>query len=42
MVLVLETTRQVVLLVLTVPWENRMEEAFERKRAKYEGLVGDR
>ncbi|XP_062387675.1 uncharacterized protein LOC134076569 [Sardina pilchardus] len=41
MVLVSETSRQVVLLELTVPWEDRMEEAFERKRAKYEGLVGD-
>lgn len=39
-VLVSETTRQVVMLKLTVPWEDRMEKAFERKRAKYEGLVG--
>lgn len=31
----------VVLLELTVPWEDQMEEAFERKRAKYEQLVGD-
>lgn len=36
--LVSETTRQVVLLELTVPLEDRMEEAFERKRAKYEEL----
>lgn len=41
MVLVSETTRQVVLLELTVPWEERMEEAFERKRAKYEELAGE-
>lgn len=41
MLLVSETTRQVVLLELTVPWEDRMEEAFERKRAKYEGLLSD-
>lgn len=32
-----ETTGQVVLLELTVPWEDRMEEAFEGKRAKYGG-----
>lgn len=30
---------QVVLLKLTVPWEDWMEEAYERKRAKYEDLV---
>ncbi|XP_075343502.1 uncharacterized protein LOC142401936 [Odontesthes bonariensis] len=41
MVLVLETTRQVVLLELTVPWEDRIEEAFERKRAKYEELTSE-
>ena len=41
MVLVSETTRQVVLLELTVPWEDRIEEAFERKRAKYEELAGE-
>ncbi|XDV14344.1 hypothetical protein PO909_014615 [Leuciscus waleckii] len=40
-VLVSEKTRQVVLLELTVPWEDRMEEAFERKRAKYEELAGE-
>ncbi|XP_028292553.1 uncharacterized protein LOC114455485 [Gouania willdenowi] len=32
-------TKQVVLLELTVPWEDRMEEAHERKRAKYSELV---
>ena len=36
MVLVSET-----LLELTVPWEDRMEEAFERKRAKCEELAGE-
>ncbi len=36
-----ELSRQVVLLELTVPWEDRIEEAFERKRAKYEELVGE-
>ena len=39
MVLMSETTRQVVLLELTVPWEDRMEEAYERKSAKYEELA---
>lgn len=39
-VLVSETTRKVVLLELTVPWKDRTEEAFERKRAKYEELAG--
>ncbi|XP_078666098.1 uncharacterized protein LOC144908400 [Branchiostoma floridae x Branchiostoma belcheri] len=32
-------TTQVVLLELTVPWEDRMEEANERKRMKYQELV---
>ncbi|XP_075315189.1 uncharacterized protein LOC142375145 [Odontesthes bonariensis] len=41
MVLVSETTRQVVLLELTVPWEDRIEEAFERKRAKNEELSSE-
>ncbi|KAK0150652.1 hypothetical protein N1851_008245 [Merluccius polli] len=38
-VLFSDVTRQVVLLELTVPWEERMEEANERKRAKYTELV---
>lgn len=38
-VLVPDTTSQVVLLELTVPWEERMAEAFERKRGK--GQAGD-
>lgn len=40
-VLVSETTRQVVLLEVTVPWEDWMKEAFERKKAKYEELAGE-
>ncbi len=36
-VLLSDSTKQVVLLELTVPWEDRLEEAFERKLAKYEG-----
>lgn len=38
-VLFSDSTKQVVLLELTVPWEERMEEANERKRAKYANLV---
>ncbi|XP_076080058.1 uncharacterized protein LOC143050834 [Mytilus galloprovincialis] len=34
-------TRQAVLLELTVPWEDRIEEAYERKMAKYQQLVED-
>ena len=30
---------QVLLLELTVPWEERIEEAYERKRSKYQELV---
>ncbi|XP_061902037.1 uncharacterized protein LOC133649222 [Entelurus aequoreus] len=41
MVLMSGTSKQVVLLELTVPWEDRMEEAQERKRAKYADLVAD-
>lgn len=40
-VLVSEATRNLVMLELTVPWEDRMEEAFERKRVKYDGLVSN-
>ncbi|XP_073720025.1 uncharacterized protein [Misgurnus anguillicaudatus] len=40
-VLVSEATKNLVMLELTVPWEDQMEEAFERKRAKYECLVND-
>nr|BAC82600.1 reverse transcriptase [Danio rerio] len=38
-ILVSEATRQLTLLELTVPWEERMEEAQERKRGKYQELV---
>lgn len=41
MVLMSETTWQVVLLELTVPWEDQMEETYERERAKFEELVGE-
>ena len=40
-ILVYKATKQLVLLELTVPWEDRMEEAQERKREKYQGLVKD-
>lgn len=39
--LVSEATKNIVLLELTVPWEDRLEEAHERKMAKYEELVRD-
>ena len=32
-------TKQAVLLELTVPWEERIEEAYERKNLKYQELV---
>ncbi len=41
MVLMSEVTKQVVLLELTVPWEEWMEEAQERKKAKYAALVAE-
>ncbi|KAI4881119.1 hypothetical protein NFI96_020517, partial [Prochilodus magdalenae] len=41
MVLMSGATKQVVLLELTVPWEDRMEEAKERKKAKYADLVAE-
>lgn len=36
-----EATKQLIPLDLTVPWEERMEEAQARKRAKYQELVED-
>ncbi len=33
-----DSLKSFLMLELTVPWEERMEEAFERKRAKYEEL----
>ncbi|CAJ1075238.1 LOW QUALITY PROTEIN: uncharacterized protein LOC109089580 [Xyrichtys novacula] len=41
MVLVSASSKQVVLLELTVPWEDRVEEAQERKRARYADLVAE-
>lgn len=41
MVLTSESTKQVVLLELTVPWEDRIDEANERKRAKYSELTSE-
>ena len=41
MVLISEATSQAVLLELTVAWEERINKAFGRKRAKYEGLAGE-
>lgn len=38
-VLVSESSKQVVMLELTVPWEEKMEEARERKKKKYAELV---
>lgn len=38
-VLLSNTSKQVVMLELTVPWEERIEEASERKREKYADLV---
>ena len=34
-------TKQVILVELTVPWEERMEDAHERKKAKYQPLLED-
>ncbi|KAL7854779.1 hypothetical protein SRHO_G00169690 [Serrasalmus rhombeus] len=40
-VLMSRATKQVVLLELTVPWEDRIEEAQVRKKAKYVDLVAE-
>ncbi|KAF7645521.1 hypothetical protein LDENG_00202680, partial [Lucifuga dentata] len=40
LVLTSVSTKQIVLLELIVPWEDRIEEAHERKKAKYLELVG--
>ena len=32
-------SKQVVMVELTVPWEERLEESFERKREKYQALT---
>lgn len=39
MVLMSVETKKVVLLQLTIPWEERMEELLKRKRAWYSDLV---
>lgn len=39
--IVSEATKQLILLELRVPWEERMKEAQEQKRAKYMKLVED-
>ncbi|KAJ8014697.1 hypothetical protein DPEC_G00018340 [Dallia pectoralis] len=39
MLLISETSKHIILLELTVPWEDRIEEANERKREKYAELV---
>ncbi len=41
-ILVSEATKQLILLELTVPLEESMEEAQERKRKKYQELVEER
>ena len=37
--LILESTKKLVGIYLTVPWETRCQEAHERKYAKYEDLL---
>lgn len=39
MIIVSVSTKQLILMGLTVPWEECMEEANETKRAKYQELV---
>ncbi|KAK0143149.1 hypothetical protein N1851_018733 [Merluccius polli] len=39
MIITSEASRQLIILELTVPWEERIEEANERKRTKYQDLV---
>lgn len=39
-VVILVATKQVVLLEMTIPWEEGMEDAFKRKKAKKEKLTG--
>ncbi|XP_062272394.1 LOW QUALITY PROTEIN: uncharacterized protein LOC133978067 [Scomber scombrus] len=41
MIITSEASRHLIMLELTVPWEERIEEANERKRAKYQELVED-
>ncbi|KAK0141753.1 hypothetical protein N1851_020577 [Merluccius polli] len=39
MVLLSEASKQVILLELAIPWEDRIEEANQKKRVKYAELV---
>ena len=39
MIITSEALKHLIMLELTVPWEERIEEANERKRAKYQELV---
>ncbi|XP_057679565.1 uncharacterized protein LOC130908002 [Corythoichthys intestinalis] len=39
MIILSEASKHLIMLELTVPWEERIEEANERKRAKYQELV---
>ncbi|TWW77850.1 uncharacterized protein LOC130535078 [Takifugu flavidus] len=39
MIITSEASKHLIMLELTVPWEERIEEANERKRAKYQELV---
>ena len=41
MILTSESTKCIVLIELTVPWEDRIDEAHELKRAKYEQILLD-
>ncbi|XP_025752887.1 kinesin-like protein KIF2A [Oreochromis niloticus] len=38
-IIISEASKQLIMLELTVPWEERIEEANERKRGKYQELV---
>lgn len=41
MIIVSDSTRQSIILELAVYWEERLDEANERRRAKYQELVDD-
>nr|XP_061836351.1 uncharacterized protein LOC133619387 [Nerophis lumbriciformis] len=41
MIIISEASKHLIMLELTVPWEERIEEANEKKRAKYQELVED-
>ena len=41
MLIISKRTKSIVLLELTIPWEERIEEAYERKMTKNQGLVDD-